>query len=67
MNAEQRRERVEYLFNKIDFIADLIPHKHTDEVAPHIKHLVPQLWEITQEQKRNHELDHKWVGRERPF
>jgi hypothetical protein len=57
-----RAERVETLFNQINLIVSLHAYRHTNEVYPHIKHLVDELWEITQEQKRNHELDHKHIG-----
>lgn len=61
MDASERRSKVDELFNKIALIADIkcddIPLR--DEL---IKPFVAELWAITQEQERLHELDYKRVG-----
>lgn len=61
MTSEDRRKRVDLLFNQIAFIAEARSDNHSlrDEL---IKPLVSELWAITQEQDRLGELDYKRRG-----
>lgn len=67
MTIQQRAERVDYLFKKIAYIAEVVPYKHTDEVYPKIKHLVEELYAITKVQEELHELDYKRIGQKNPI
>ena len=61
MTLEQRALRVDELFNKIALMAQIYESNISkrDEL---IKPMVAELWAITQEQERLHELDYKRVG-----
>lgn len=61
MTLDQRKLRVEELFNKIALMAQIYESNHSkrDEL---IKPMVEELWAITQQQEKLHELDYKRVG-----
>ena len=61
MSAEDRKEKVKDLFNKIAFIADL--HKNDIKTRDKLhKPLVEELWTISKEQLKLKELDHLHKG-----
>ena len=59
--TEERKAKVDLLFNQIAFIAE-VKDKQPQLRDELIKPMVAELWKITQEQERNHELDYKRVG-----
>jgi hypothetical protein len=60
-SVEQRATKVDELFNKIALMAQIYESnpQQRDEL---IKPMVAELWAITQEQEKLHELDYKRVG-----
>ena len=61
MTKEERKAKVDLLFKQIAFIAEVKDDDHKTRDAI-IKPLADELWSITQEQERLHELDHLRTG-----
>jgi len=66
MTSEQREQRVDELFKAIAFTAEAFDYKKND-ISKRIEPMVNELWAITQVQMKNHELDWKHKGEERPI
>jgi hypothetical protein len=61
MTPEQRKIKVDMLFQKIALIAE-INESNPSKMDQLIKPMVAELWAITQEQEKLHELDYKRIG-----
>jgi hypothetical protein len=61
MTPEQRKIKVDMLFQKIALIAE-INESNPSKMDQLIKPMVASLWALTQEQEKLHELDYKRIG-----
>jgi hypothetical protein len=61
MTPEQRKLKVDMLFQKIALIAE-VNESNPQQRDELIKPMVAELWAITQEQEKLHELDYKRVS-----
>lgn len=61
MTPKERKERVDFLFNRIAFITELFDYAKND-VSNYIEPMVKELWALTQLQNSLGELEHKKNG-----